>query len=144
MTLLETLTRDRLAALKAGDRVRSTLLATVIAEARADARREAVREPTDDELLAKIRKFIKNNEETMASGRPEMAAKLKVENEILAVYLPQMLDDAALKALIAPMVAQLSGRSPKATGQVMARLKAVAGVDMRRASLIVKEMLGEK
>lgn len=142
MTLLETLTRDRLAAFKAGDRTRSTLLATVIAEARSDARREAVREPSDDELLAKIRKFIKNNEEAMASGRAETVAKLEGENEILAVYLPRMLDDDALKDIIAPIVAQLSDRSPKATGQVMARLKGMAGVDMRRASAIVKRMLG--
>ncbi|HDI59026.1 MAG TPA: hypothetical protein ENF48_01495 [Desulfobacteraceae bacterium] len=144
MTLLETLTRDRLAAFKAGDRTRATLLATVIAEARAGARREAVREPDDDELLAKVRKFIKNNEEAMASGRAETVAKLKAENEILAVYLPKMLDDEALKALITPIVEQLSDRSPRATGQVMARLKAVPGVDMRRASLIVKQMLGGK
>jgi uncharacterized protein YqeY len=144
MTLLETLTRDRLAAFKAGDRARSTLLATVIAEARADARREDVREPNDDELLAKIRKFIKNNKEAMAAGRAETVAKLEGENEILSVYLPKMLDDETLKKLITPIVARLSDRSPKATGEVMGQLKGIPGVDMRRASLIVQRMLGGK
>jgi uncharacterized protein YqeY len=61
---------------------------------------------------------------------------------VLPAYLPEMLDDEALKKLITPIVDQLSGRSPKATGQVMAQLKGHPGVDMRRASLIVKKMLG--
>ena len=141
MTLLERLISDRLAAFKAGDKVRATLLATVIGEARADARREAVRDPSDEEVLAKIRKFIKNNEEAMAAGRAETTAKLAAENEILEAYLPRMLSDEELRRLLTPIVEALAEKSPKAMGQVMAAIKGDARIDMKRASAIVKAML---
>jgi uncharacterized protein YqeY len=142
MSVLEKLTRDRLAAFKAGDKTRATLLATVIGEARSDARREAARDPTEEEVLAKIRKFIKNNEEAMAAGRAETVAKLGAENEILDAYLPRRLADDDLRRLLQPIVDALAEKSPKAVGQVMAAVKGNPQVDMKRASAIVKELLG--
>ena len=141
MTLLERLISDRLAAFKGGDKIRATLLATVIGEARADARREAVRDPSEEEMLAKIRKFIKNNEEAMAAGRAETTAKLGKENEILEAYLPRMLSDEELRRLLKPIVEALAEKSPKAMGQVMAAIKGDARIDMKRASALVKAML---
>ena len=141
MLLIEQLTLDRLAAFKAGDKTKATLLATLIAEARSDARRETVRDPSDDETLAKIRRFIKNNEEAMAVGRAEMAAKLGAENQILEAYLPRMLSDEELRGLLVPIVESLAEKSPKAMGQVMAAIKGDARIDMKRASAMVKAML---
>ena len=141
MTLLERLISDRLAAFKAGDKARATLRATVSGEARSDARREAVRDPSEEEMLAKIRKFIKNNEEAMAAGRAETVAKLGAENEILEGYLPRMLSDEDLRRLLTPIVNGLAEKSPKAMGQVMAAIKGDPRIDMKRASAIVKAML---
>ena len=141
MSLLKQLTRDRLTAFKAGDKAKATLLSTVIGEARSDARRDAVRDPSDEEVLAKIRKFIKNNEEAMALGRAETVAKLREENEILEVYLPRMLSDDDIRRLLGPIVDGLPEKSPKAMGQVMAAIRGNPRIDMKRASAIAKALL---
>jgi len=141
MTLIAQMTQDRLRAYKAGDRAAATLLATVIGEARSDARKETVRDPTDEELLAKVRKFIKNNEETMARAGGEMKARLAAENRVLEAYLPRMLDDEALRDRLQPIVDGLAARSPRAMGQVMAQIMGDPRIDMKRASAIVKELL---
>lgn len=141
MAMIEQLIRERVAAYKAGDKAKATLLATLIGEARADARKDAVREPTDEELQAKIRKFIKNNEETIFRAGAEKAAPLEAENRILETYLPRMLDDDALRARLQPVVDALPDKSPKAMGQVMARIKGDPQIDMKRAAAIVKQLL---
>jgi uncharacterized protein YqeY len=141
MSLLEVLTRDRLAAFKARNKVKATLLATVIAEAKTAVRKQANRDPGDEEILAIIRKFIKNNKDTMAAAPAETVAKLEAENELLDGYLPRMLDDQQLEALVQPLVEALPEKSPRAMGPIMGRLKGRADVDMKKASAIVKRLL---
>jgi uncharacterized protein YqeY len=80
MSLLAQLTEERLAAFKSRDKVKATLLATVIAEAKTEVRKKANRDPSDDELTAKIRKFIKNNEEALNAVAEERATALRHEN----------------------------------------------------------------
>ena len=146
MTLLETLSKDRIAAFKAGEKAKATLLATVIAEAKTDARKVENRDPTDAEMQTKIRKFIKNADDALAAMPKDAPQRdgLETEKDILGAYLPAMLDEAATRAAVEAIVADLDDASPKAMGRIMAELKARHGntVDMKLASALTKQALG--
>lgn len=145
MSLLEKLKSDRMSAFKAGEKVKSNLLATLIAEAKNEALKEIKRDPTDAELEGKIRKFLKNIEETMGLVKDDAAriANLALEKSTLESYLPKQLSGDELRAAIESIVAGLSDKSAKAMGQVMADLKVKYGgnIDMKAASQMVKDFL---
>lgn len=149
--LFEQLSKDRMAAFKAGAKEKASLLATVLAEAKNEALKEIKRDPTDDEVAAKIKKFLKGIEETMghlsAQAGAQMAGqveKLKAERATLEAYLPKPMSPDELKAAVEGLVANLQDKSQKAVGQVMQQLKAAYPdrIDMKKASDMVKQMLG--
>lgn len=143
--LLEKLQAAALAARKAQDSVAASLLTTLYAEAARVGKDQGNRVSTDEEVVAVVKKFGKNVDETLAA-LPETdvrVAALRVEKALLAEYLPQQLDEAGLTAVIAELVAALPEKSPKQMGAVMAGLKARAGgqYDGAMASRLVKAAL---
>lgn len=143
--LLEKLQAAALAARKAQDSVAASLLTTLYAEAARVGKDQGNRVSTDEEVVAVVKKFGKNVDETLAA-LPETDARvaaLRVEKALLAEYLPQQLDEAGLTAVIAELVAALPEKSPKQMGAVMAGLKARAGgqYDGAMASRLVKAAL---
>jgi uncharacterized protein YqeY len=138
--LIERIKADRLQAMKARDELRKNLLGTLVAAASKDAKA-----PDDAAVVRAIRAFLKSLQETRAllEGRGLDAGRQKAEAAILEAYLPQVLDEAALRASIAAILAELPERSPRAMGEVMARLKARHGeaLDARRAAALVKAAL---
>ena len=58
-------------------------------------------------------------------------------------FLPRMMDEAATRAAIAALIAEVGAAGPKDMGKVMGPLKQrFAGqMDMGRASALVKELL---
>lgn len=144
MSLLETLKKDSLAARKAADTVRATLLTTLIAEAEMVGKNAGNRTSTDDEVLQTIRKFLKNNQEALAVIKDEARrAPLLEESVILGSYLPPLVDETEVKAFIADTVAALPDREPRQMGAVMAALKARFGTafDARQANAWVRDAL---
>lgn len=144
MSILETLKRDSLAARKAAETVRATLLTTLIAEAEMVGKNAGNRASTDDEVLRTVRKFLKNNQEALAVIKDEQRrAPLLEESTILNSYLPQMADEAEVKAFIATTVAALPDREARQMGAVMAALKTRFGsaFDARQANAWVREAL---
>lgn len=138
MSLLQELSKTRITFFKAGEKDKASLLATLISEAKTDALKVEKRDPTDDEMLAKIRKFIKNNDEALKVVEGDAADKLKAENDLLGQWLPQMMDADAVKALVAQIVADNPGAN---MGQIMGQLKGRPDVDMKIASGLVKDAL---
>jgi uncharacterized protein len=114
-------------AMKAGHLVEKEILRVAVGEITTDAAREG-RKGNDDEARALIRKLIKSNDETLASG-PDAAKKsvLEEENRILSAFLPQSLDvDAIALALAAVKDAVRSaGSEGQATGVAMKHLKSL-------------------
>jgi hypothetical protein len=76
-------------------------------------------------------------------GRQELADKEREEIEVIERYLPQQLDEAAMREAIGDLIAELEAQSIKDMGRVMAALKErFAGrMDFAKASAIVKERL---
>lgn len=146
--LLETLKNDALAARKAREAVQSALLTTLVAEAARIGKDDGNRDSTDAEVVAVVKKFIKNTEETLRAlnAKPDAkdaAQQAARELEILKAYLPKQATEADIRAKATELVSQLADRSPKQMGAIMAGLSAAfeGNLDKALASRIVKEAL---
>lgn len=60
-------------------------------------------------------------------GREESAAKERAEKQLIAQYLPEQLDEAAVQAVIDAVVADLQPEGPKDMGRVIGAVKAKTG-----------------
>ena len=143
--MLANIRKDLFEAKKAHDLVKSNLLSTLLGEAMAVGKNAGNRETTPEEVMQVIRKFMKNIDETIAilTGDGKPCDKEKAEKAILETYLPKQLTPEELAKAIDDIVATLPEKSPKAMGQVMAKLKELHGgrYDGKLASQLVKEKL---
>lgn len=96
MTLMEQIKTQQIAARKAGD-PKASLLTTLLGEA-AMVGKNAGRETTDAEVVAVVKKFIKNVDETIAAlqARNQLFTEFAVEREVLEQFLPQQLTEVTL------------------------------------------------
>lgn len=147
--MLNKIRADQLQARKDRDAVKASLLTTLIGEA-AMVGKNAGRESTDAEVIATVKKFIKNAEDTRsilrnqgADGSSSAMATVNTELAILGQYLPSQLEGAALRAVITDVAAAVGASTPKDMGKVMAALKAQydGKYDGKAASALVKEVL---
>lgn len=123
-----------------------SLLTTLYSEACMPGKADQ-RESTDAEVIAVIKKFVKNNDECMASAGDrrdsDWCDRLSVEREILDMFLPKQLTATELTEIVSGFVAANGIANPKGTGLVMSMLKEqYAGLyDGKLASDIVKNVL---
>jgi hypothetical protein len=102
---------------------------------------------TDDEVIAVIRKQVKQRQDSIEGfekgGRPELAEKEKAELAYLAVYLPQALTAEALAALVQEAIAEAGATSKAQMGAVMkiATAKAAGRADGKSLSQEVQRQL---
>jgi uncharacterized protein YqeY len=63
--------------------------------------KNANRETTDQEVVAVVKKFIKNIDETIAAlqARNQLFVEFVVEREVLEQFLPQQLGEGALREI---------------------------------------------
>lgn len=100
-----------------------------------------------EEILSLLQSMIKQRRESITlyeqGKRPELVAKEQKEIDIIADFLPQQMDDAAMAAAINQIVAKLGGASIKDMGRIMAALKEqYAGqMDFTKASGLLKAKL---
>jgi uncharacterized protein YqeY len=101
--LLGRLQGDLNAARKAQDKPLTLLLGTVLADVK-NREIELRRSPTDDEVLDVLRKGLKRRRESLdvygAAGREDLAAKERVEVEVLERYLPPQVSADELRAAV--------------------------------------------
>ena len=98
-------------------------------------------------LMRLLQTMKKQREESISQfekgGRTDLADKERAEIAVLETFLPKQLDDAALQALAAEVVAELGITEMKQMGgavkEVMAR--AAGGADGKRISAAVKACL---
>lgn len=142
--LLNQIKADSLAARKAKDGARATLLVTLYAEAAKVGKDAGNRESTDDEVLKTVKKFLKGVEDSLAV-LPQGAAREQAlfEQAVLQAYLPRMVQGDELKAVVDDIVAALPQRDARAMGAVMKELKARLGsqYDGAQASALAKAAL---
>ena len=105
---------------------------------------------SDDDILTLLAKMIKQREESAtafdAGNRPEMAAGEREEIAVIRTFMPAQMDDAAMKAAVAAVIAESGAASIKDMGKVMAVLKErFAGqMDFSKASAATKDALSGK
>ncbi len=133
--------------MKARDKERVAVLRMVNAEIKrveVDERREL--EQAD--VLGILNKMVKQRQDALQqftdAGRDDLAQQEAYEIEVIQVFLPEQMDDAALAALIDKVITDTGATGMQDMGKVMGALKAAAEgqADMGRASALVKAKLG--
>jgi uncharacterized protein YqeY len=141
MSLIDKVKADQLAARKARDTVAASLLTTLLGEVTTLAKNAGREHPTDEEVSATIRKFLKSNTE-LQSHLIDVAllATAKLEAMLLTAFLPKQMSEDELRVAVKAIVADGAAN----VGAVMGQLKAKhAGLyDGKTASAIIKEVLG--
>lgn len=143
--LIKTLQEDQLKARKAKNPIATGLLTALVSEAAIVGKNAGNRTSTDDEVLATIRKFLKNAEETLArltqlAGADKTIANFTEEIRILKEYLPKQMSDEQLRAAIELIKIENNNVN---VGIVMKVLKEKYNglYDGKKASAIIKELL---
>ena len=103
--MIDLIKEDMLKALRAKDTTKYNLLNTLYAEASIIGKNKGNRQTSDDEVIALIKKFIKNIDETcnLILGKDDKESiyeKYKKEKSILENYLPIQLDKDDFKRII--------------------------------------------
>ena len=136
--LLEKLKADQLAARKAKDANKASLLTTVVGEIETDSRRTG-KPTTDADVMATIRKFLKGVDENIRIYSDyrdgENSDRCWAEKTILESYLPTQMSDEQLKEVLR---AQLTNK-----GAMMKFLKEnfSGQYDGKLASQVIDELL---
>jgi uncharacterized protein YqeY len=149
MTLVERITQDLTAAMKAQDAARTSTLR--MAKAALKNKEIDKKAPLDEaEALKVVQGLVKQREDSVEqytkADRPELADKERAEIVILRAYLPAEVTDEEVAAAVEKALAETGASSAKDMGRVMkAALAALAAsgkaVDGRRVNEAVKKRL---
>ena len=134
-------------AMKAGEKDRTAALRLIGAKIkdRDIEMRTSAKEVADDDLVTDVlQKMAKQRRESIQmyedGGRQELADQEKAELAVIEEFLPAMMDEAATKAAIEQVKADVGAESIKEMGRVRGELKKRHGaeLDMGLASGLVK------
>jgi uncharacterized protein YqeY len=149
MTLFTQIKADQLAARKAKDGLKATLLTTLIGELTAIGKNDGNREVTDADVVKLVKKFLDGVNETIVlikdvsntDGSVDRYTNLLKEQSYLTVYMPRQMDEYALTIAVRIIINELGGGANM--GQVMAALKTkhAGQYDGKMASNVVKQVL---
>jgi uncharacterized protein len=148
MSLEERLDADLKDAIRRGQEtrklaIRSTKTAIMMAKVSGDQARTL----TDDEVLAIIARQVKQRRDSIAEfakgGRQDLIDQEQAEIDVLAVYLPAQMDEAAVRARAQAVIAELGVSDLKGVGPVMKRLTAElrGQADGQVINRVVRELL---
>jgi len=123
-TLKDQLRADLTTAMKARDETRTrTLRMALTSISNEEVAGAAARDLTDDEIIKILTREAKRRREAATAfaeaDRADQAAAERAEEEVLAAYLPEQLDDTELAALVAAAIAETGASGPGGIGQVM-------------------------
>jgi uncharacterized protein YqeY len=148
MALVEDVTRDLTAAMKAQDAARLSCLR--MAKAALKNKEIDKKAPLDEAESAKVLQGLVKQREDSAeqfrkAGRAELAEKEEAEIAVLRAYLPKEIGDAEIASAVDKAVSETGAQSLKDMGKAMkAALAILAGqsVDGKKVSEAVKKRLG--
>ncbi len=142
----EKLQGELAAAMKAGDKVRTSTLRLLLTAVKNE--RIARGEEVDEAGFLKIvQKAVKQRRESAElyekGGRSELSAKELDEAKLLAAYLPPQVDEGEVRAAIEELVANEDLAGPQAIGRVMKEMMArfSGSADGSVISRIAREIL---
>ena len=145
-SLLERLSEDAKAALRAGDKSRLSVLRMAVA---AIKQREIDSRETLDEAGAQgiVEKMVKQRQEAAeqfkVGKREDLANKEAAEIVVLKDYLPAPMSEAETSALVEDVISELAASAMKDMGRVMGEIKkrAAGSADLGRVSGMVRARL---
>lgn len=150
MSLMERVTQDLTASMKAQDAARTSVLR--MAKAALKNREIDKRAPLDEaEALKVLQSLVKQREDASAqfrqAGRDELAVKEEAEIAVLRGYLPRQASDEQLAQAVEQALVETGATSARDMGKVMkaagAALQAAGQpVDGKRLSEAVRARLG--
>jgi uncharacterized protein YqeY len=139
---------DLTAAIKARDELRTATLRMVLAAVTTEeVAGKAARELSDGEVVKVLTREAKKRREAAeafdAGHRPELAGRERAEQDVIAGYLPEQLDDEQVRGLVAAAIAESGASGLQAMGAVMKLVTPrVAGrADGARVAAEVKRQL---
>ena len=140
----ETLHNDMVAALKAHDKERKSVISTLIADVKKAAidagTREDIPEALVDQVILKSQKTAKEQLDSCPDERAELKAEYRYNYEVISEYAPKMMSEAEIEAFLAENFADVLATKNK--GQIMkAVMPALKGkADGKAINVIVAEL----
>jgi uncharacterized protein YqeY len=139
--MFNTIKADQLGARKARDSVRTALLTTLMGAIQADAKDKGLEIASDDICIAKIRSFLKSNDELAKAMILGGISTHDINREamLLHSYLPQQMTDAELRHFVRAKI----DNGCKSLGDLMKALKSerTGLYDGKMAGTIIKQEL---
>lgn len=134
----EELHAQMVAAMKAKDKTRLSIIRQVMAEVKNIEVNER-RDVTEEDVNSMIKRLIKQTGETLemskqAGNNQERTDVLTQQVEILESLLPEQVSGDALVALIEKTIAEVGAESRKDMGRVMGTLNAATGGNFDKAA----------
>jgi len=143
--IIDRLTEDMKAAMKAGDKARLGTIRMLISELK-NARIEKGADLDEGEEQKVLASYAKKRKEAMENardgGRDDLVAKENAEYDTTMSYLPEQMGEDELKAIIRKHI-EAAGGNKQAFGQVMKAVMADVGdqADGKTVSALVKELM---
>ena len=123
------------------------LVVSAIKDAEIASRTKGQKEMSDSEIMAILKKMIKQRKESCEvykkAGRDELLKSELKEIEIINAFLPKQLSEEETKKICQETIKSVGASSMKDMGKVMGALKAKHAdtIDFSKVSLIIKELL---
>ncbi len=125
MTLHQTIKGHIKESMIAKDETRTMVLRGIQAEIQKDliAKKSAATEGTDDEVLAIIKKLVKQRKDSIdqftKGGRPELAESEQKELKVLEAYLPASMPKDEIKKVVVAKKAELGVTDKSGAGKLI-------------------------
>lgn len=129
MTIMQDIKTAQIEARKSKNELKASILTVLIGEAGMIGKNAGNRETTDSEVLAVVKKFIKNIDETQLILSKDEAKNsdkldvLKQEKFILQSFMPKQMSLEEVSVAIKTIVSEMSLSGPKAMGIIMKEMK---------------------
>ena len=123
------------------------LVVSAIKDAEIAGRSKGQKEMTDADIMAILKKMIKQRNESCEvykkAGRSELLENEIKEIDVISIFLPKQLSEEETKKICADVVKSVGASSMKDMGKVMGALKSKHSdtLDFSKVSLIIKELL---
>lgn len=147
--LLQRLNDDLKTALKARDTTRTGVLRMLLSKIKDLQIEQGRAEPlTDAQVVHVLSSYAKQRLESAEAfdhaGRAELRDRETAEHAVVRSYLPEPLDDEALRRLLQETIAAVGATSARDLGKVMgpAMAKLQGRADGNRVQKLVREILG--
>jgi uncharacterized protein YqeY len=122
MSLIEKIDRETIEALKAGDKLRVSVLRGLKSDIKY-RRIEKGEDLTDDDVIEVLSSAAKKRRDSIEQfskgGRKDLVEKEQFELDTIKSYLPEALGEDRLREIITAAIAETGAESPRQIGDVM-------------------------